>query len=435
MTTTLKRPAGTIESGLEGDKKRAKHQLTSEPTFHTATGTIQQRGAITLGEANAEVKTTDGIATVVDALCCRAKESKVAVVDGVALDAMLSQVCSTTNASKFYKLQCLANEGGEKYFVWTRWGRIGEATKFANALKGPMEKDKAVELFHSTFRSKAGVKWADRASAVPGRKGKYALIIQEVVVAPPTEEKTNETAEPVEAATDDIDPSVRKLLMYILDGAARKRELDAMGIDVSSGILRLGTATIAAAHSELEKINALLSNEQPVAQMDSSDDGISKAAALRAASDRFYTLIPTKGGRAILPCIDTHELLSSKLEQLEALANPTGFDDTTNDKPTVDPVKVYLDGCNLSLAPVDSASPEFKDLADYVETTSRHGYKLTLKDAFMVSGTAANVQSGDKILAFHGTRRVNLSGVLANGLRLKNSSVKTGAMFDNGIYG
>ena len=55
-----------------------------------------------------------------------------------------------------------------------------------------------------------------------------------------------------------------------------------------------------------------------------------------------------------------------------------------------------------------------------------HGYDLSLTEAFAVGGEPS---PGEKMLAFHGSRRVNLEGILTTGLRLHNSAVRTGDMF------
>ena len=86
-----------------------------------------------------------------------------------------------------------------------------------------------------TFKSKAGVAWADRAMAIPGRPKKYAFIEQEVVTAP-TAHITAPSA---------LDPAVAELVAYITDGAARKMDLSELGIDVSDGLTRLSDAHLA----------------------------------------------------------------------------------------------------------------------------------------------------------------------------------------------
>ena len=80
--------------------------------------------------------------------------------------------------------------GDGDYAVWTRWGRVGEQQRFQNALKSAPSKEAALKVFLQTFKSKTGVGWANRTDAVPGRKGKYALV-ERTVVAPRVEKWTS----------------------------------------------------------------------------------------------------------------------------------------------------------------------------------------------------------------------------------------------------
>ena len=89
----------------------------------------------------------------------------------------------------------------------------------------------------------------------------------------------------------------------------------------------------------------------------------------------------------------------------------------------------------LKVAPLDPLSEEFGALAAYVADSAVHGYGLKLTEAFALDGKASVVEgSANRRLAFHGTRRVNLAGLLTDGLKLRNGALKTGAMFDTGLY-
>ena len=163
-----------------------------------------------------------------------------------------------------------------------------------------------------------------------------------------------------------------------------------------------------AAHSELEKISRLLREDAEALDADV------KSQAIRAATDAFYTLVPTKNGRAALPLINDHKAVSKKLEQLEALASG----DAASDKPgESDEVAAFLRKTGLVIKPVDESSPEFEALGKYVADSAAH-YPLNLKKAFELGGTVAEAEGGNRRLTFHGTRRVNLAGILSGGLKL-----------------
>ena len=391
--------------------------ITNLPTLvksGNAKGFMQQRGNLTDGAQAPVVKHIDGVAVLVDPMLASSASYCVLVHEGTPLDAMLNQVDTACNANKYYKISSLSRDGA--FFLWTRWGRIGEAQRFQNALKGPMDKNEAISLFHKTFASKAGVSWSNRVGAVPGRKGKYSIVKQQVVEVEKSSEALPPKSQPKSMGTPE------GVLAYVLDNDARKAELDSLGIDVASGLLRLAPEQLAAAYDVLSQISELLGD---VEGAEGDYD------MLRSLSDSFYTLVPTKGGRHVLPLIDSHELLCSKLEQLEALASGT------NGKKDVVSTDAFAKSCGLELSLVKGHEQEA--LAAYVSGSTVHGYNLSLEHAFEVSHPKV-FSKGDpskrSVLCFHGSRRVNLESILhSGGLKLKNNAVKIGQMFDHGIYG
>jgi poly [ADP-ribose] polymerase len=85
-------------------------------------------------------------------------------------DCMLNQTNIKQNNNKFYVLQML--EKGSSYYVWTRWGRVGERGQFKNM--GPMGIDKAIKDFEKKFKDKTGNEWGSRANFKP-KSGKYTV--------------------------------------------------------------------------------------------------------------------------------------------------------------------------------------------------------------------------------------------------------------------
>lgn len=63
-------------------------------------------------------------------------------------DCMLNQTNIGQNNNKFYVLQLLDKSGD--YYVWTRWGRVGERGQFKNM--GPMGLEKAIKDFEKKVR-------------------------------------------------------------------------------------------------------------------------------------------------------------------------------------------------------------------------------------------------------------------------------------------
>ena len=188
--------------------------ITDAPTVvksGIAAGLIQQRGQLAT-TTDLHVKTVAGVQTLVDpALASSARYS--VVVDGdAAYDAYLTQVDAAKNVNKYYVLQLLVDAEGE-YAVWTRWGRVGEQQRFQNALKSAPSKEAALKVFLQTFKSKTTVGWPDRANAVPGRNGKYALVERIVVAAKEADEadEADEAAPTVLPSLAQLDPRRRRV--------------------------------------------------------------------------------------------------------------------------------------------------------------------------------------------------------------------------------
>ncbi|CAM9602980.1 unnamed protein product, partial [Laminaria digitata] len=110
----------------------------------------------------------------VDKACPKANNKGVSVCAGH--DVKLNQTNIAANNNKFYVLQMCRDGGRKEWFVWCRWGRVGEMGSTAEL--GPFKaEDDAGTAFSKKFRDKTGNKWADSQSG--GFKavgGKYELI-------------------------------------------------------------------------------------------------------------------------------------------------------------------------------------------------------------------------------------------------------------------
>lgn len=80
----------------------------------------------------------------------------------------LNQTDIRTNANKFYILQLI--EKGTKYYVFIRYGRVGEIGRTSH--KEYNNAESGVSFFISQFKSKTGNVWGDEFKP---KKGKYWL--------------------------------------------------------------------------------------------------------------------------------------------------------------------------------------------------------------------------------------------------------------------
>lgn len=138
-------------------------------------------------------------------------------------DIVLNQ-CNITgykNNNKYYRLQLLEGLGAGKFYVWMKWGRVGEAPKAsAKDLKGPFStKDAAFKVFVKKFKAKTGNEWGPHADFVPKKK-KYTRIQIDIDVNVKDELKTvNVKSEYVEYLPSTLDPKTKELveLMFSKD--------------------------------------------------------------------------------------------------------------------------------------------------------------------------------------------------------------------------
>ena len=86
-------------------------------------------------------------------------------------DCMLNQTNIGQNNNKYYVIQLI--QRGNRYSLWTRWGRVGEDGQ--NAMKSFGAKDEGVREFYKKFKDKTKNNWDDRDNFVPA-KGKYTLL-------------------------------------------------------------------------------------------------------------------------------------------------------------------------------------------------------------------------------------------------------------------
>jgi len=95
--------------------------------------------------------------------------------DGAFFDAMCNQTNLEKNANKYYVIQLVENEDSE-YFVFTRWGRVGESGAVQQV--GPLDRAAGEKQFNSKFKEKTGNAWDARANFVTMDK-KYSLVVLE----------------------------------------------------------------------------------------------------------------------------------------------------------------------------------------------------------------------------------------------------------------
>lgn len=183
-----------------------------------------------------------------------------------------------SNNNKFYKIQALASK--DKYFAWTRWGRVGDQGDYKLDPCGSEEQ--AIKEFESKFRSKTGNKWSDRDSFKP-LPGKYKIVETE----------------------------------------------DGKGGGDQAPMGKLTEAQIVKGRKVLEKLKAVLSKSK------------SNTAELESLSSEFYTLIPHNFGWKKPPTINSSDMLQAEMELLKFYLR-MGFD-KQDDRADLSPISGVME--------------------------------------------------------------------------------------------
>ena len=106
----------------------------------------------------------------IDSYCRFASNPTASIVDDY--DCMLNQTNIGHNNNKYYVIQMINAFG--KYYVWNRWGRVGEPGQ--NTMHGPFDDSStASKEFRKKFKDKTKNDWSARENFTPV-PGKYTLI-------------------------------------------------------------------------------------------------------------------------------------------------------------------------------------------------------------------------------------------------------------------
>ena len=169
----------------------------------------------------------------------------------------LNQTNIDGNNNKFYIIQALEGSGG-KFFVWSRWGRVGESGQ--HKLEQCGNSAAAIKGFEQKFKDKTVNSWDSRFNFVK-HDGKYQLV------------DTDDTA----------------------------------GEGSSDGAAPMGTLSKA----QIEKGQEVLSDLMKEVQ------GKAQKASLNSLSSQFFSLIPTNFGRHRPEPITTEDGILEKEELLK----------------------------------------------------------------------------------------------------------------------
>jgi poly [ADP-ribose] polymerase 2/3/4 len=366
------------------------------------------------------------------------KASEFCVVDP--MDVMLNQTNIVANANKFYRIQMLRETAGKgRLYVWTRWGRVGEATRAAmSALLGPFANETLAAIaFGKKYRDKTGNNWDDRESFV-AKQGKYQPIL--VIDDAPEDGTAAITVAPTATDADylpcALDAKTRELMEVIHSREMMNDALLAFNIDTRK--LPLGALDAA----QIQKGLDVLDQIKTALSVPGSD--------LIGLSSAFYTAIPHSFGRQqrppIISSLESLQACFDRLDAMSDMAKTTAKLEEEENKRKLPAGKVksphpadqlYL-SLGSSLEIVDKASSEFAVISAYFENTKGSHYNhCQLLDVWKVKRCSENAQFRihneleTRKLLWHGTSLAVVAAILASGLRIMPHS---GGRVGKGIY-
>ena len=370
-------------------------------------------------------------------------------------DCTLNQTNIKANNNKFYIIQII--EKDNKYYVFIRYGRVGERGRPSDELFSSPES--AIAKFKKQFKSKTGNTW--NSGTFEPQKGKYWLCemdyddVDGLADDGDDDDNTTDTKDSNKNSTTDddkpvtctLDKRTQDFLSLVSDVKTMKSTMVSLDIDTKKLPLgKLSQKQIDKGYAILSKIKIALKQKQ---QTQAIKDDISDL------SSQYYTVVPYVCGRAAPPVIDTDAMIDKYTATLDELSNITVAAKIVKDtnsksaKSKIHPIDGVYNQLNTTIKPVDKNSDEWKIIKDYVHNThapTHSNYTVELLDIFEIQreGERDGYQKAfgkldNKTLLWHGTRLTNYCSILQKGLLLRPDVLPgtyiTGKMFGYGIYG
>eukprot|EP01004_Peranema_trichophorum_P001893 NODE_1246_length_2049_cov_43.662513_g1054_i0.p1 GENE.NODE_1246_length_2049_cov_43.662513_g1054_i0~~NODE_1246_length_2049_cov_43.662513_g1054_i0.p1 ORF type:complete len:503 (+),score=117.03 NODE_1246_length_2049_cov_43.662513_g1054_i0:366-1874(+) len=343
----------------------------------------------------------------------------------------LNQTNIGTNNNKFYILQLIEADAGGKWWVWTRWARVGQVGQ--SKLEPFSNLEAAKRGFCSKFREKTHNNWAEREN-FEKVAGKYFLMDMDYGddegAAATAEDSTEGTSTTIPESK--LPPQVQDIIKLITDTKMMTNSMSELEIDVKKMPLgKISKMQVKQGFEVLKKISEVIKG---------------KAGNLVQLSSDFYTIIPHDFGMRPPDVIRTEDVVRKKMDLLDMLADleiasrllAAGKNNKEN------PIDSNYAKLKTNMVPLDKSSPEFKLICEYVKNThgSTHtAYKLEVEEVLKIEreGEYDRYQPfsslHNRMLLWHGSRLTNFMGILSQGLRIAPPEAPvTGYMFGKGVY-
>lgn len=417
-------------------KKTAKKSASSGPS---SSGSADSKKSASSAPVLLKTVVVKGSAPV-DEYCPINSTAHVYTEGSDVYDCMLNQTNIGMNNNKYYVIQLLESDSTpRRYWVWTRWGRVGLAGQ--NSLQSCYSLDEAKRAFGNKFHDKTKNQWSERDDFEP-YPGKYTLLQRDYSAddddMPDAEDEAKQAEK--EQKESKLDTRVQELVKLICDLKMMKEAMLEVGYDANKLPLgKLSKDHIKKGYEVLQEIaNAINAGK--------------KGSAMLNLSNRFYTLIPHKTqGMRPPPVIDSVQLLKEKIQLVESLADvsiATSLLRQPSTGPQDDrhPVDIHYEKLKCAFTPLDRNSEHFQMVEQYTQNTHGHThnhYDLEVMEVFDLDregeldrfSSAGHHKTHNRQLLWHGSRLTNFVGIILQGLRIAPPEAPvTGYMFGKGVY-
>ncbi|KAJ3383700.1 Poly [ADP-ribose] polymerase 3 [Lobulomyces angularis] len=342
--------------------------------------------------------------------------------------ATLNQTNINANNNKFYKIQ-LFDDGNGKYYLGTRWGRVGEKGQSKVAPVANLEKGEAE--FKKTFKSKTANNWDDRDSFT-FKSGKYDLIKVNNEASAENIDEINKKAagrevKEVETLPCTLDNSTQDVVEMIFSSDMFKDAMAKMDLDVNKLPLgALSQSQVQAGYDALAAIETELRAANPSTNQ------------LERLSSYYFTVIPHSFGRQRPPILNTIEKVQERFDFMAVLSDIEKAQKMKEVKEEVvetkelckHPTNVLYEGLDADLTLVDKKSEEFKLINKYARNQKiKSAWKISRHNEDARYNEHDNL--GNRKLLWHGTNVAVVAAILKSGLRIMPHS---GGRVGKGIY-
>eukprot|EP00300_Choanocystis_sp_HF-7_P042754 c9455_g1_i1.p1 GENE.c9455_g1_i1~~c9455_g1_i1.p1 ORF type:complete len:828 (-),score=180.10 c9455_g1_i1:110-2593(-) len=324
-------------------------------------------------------------------------------------DAVLNQTNIGGNNNKYYILQILEADGS--YWVWRRWGRVGENGQYY--LETYEKLEQAIKAFEQKFKEKTKNSWADRENFVQ-HPGKYTMLDRDTFPNSPTPTLASDvSSQTATLKTSSLDPATQELMNTIFETSVFTEALSATSVDVMKMPLSVPKMThVTRCYEILQRIEAEIGSPQPSRPL------------LLELSSQFYTIIPHTFGRRVPPVLDSMALVDSKFKLLETLSESIDAQSLllkAAENPPLDADAKYAVLQN-QMNVVEKASHTFQVISECVGMSAAEG--ATVLDVWELNreGEAERTPSETALvnrrLLWHSASCISLAATLAHGFKV-----------------